>query len=84
MKRSAKPPEEIELRPDGWERFERAVDAAVVSGPRPRMAKSARLVDVITDADVFQRAFIAFATGGKPEPRQRSNRIRRAPSPSNR
>ena len=28
--------DEIELRPDGWERFERAVDAAVVAGPKSR------------------------------------------------
>jgi len=29
-------PEEIELRPDGWERFEKAIDAAVKGGPRHR------------------------------------------------
>jgi hypothetical protein len=33
---------EIELRPDGWERFERAVDAAVVSGPRRRPPEKMR------------------------------------------
>jgi hypothetical protein len=27
---------ELELNPDGWERFERAVDAAVKSGPKHR------------------------------------------------
>jgi len=27
---------EIELRPDGWNRFEQAVDAAVKSGPKHR------------------------------------------------
>jgi hypothetical protein len=27
---------DIELRPDGWERFEKAVDAAVESGPKPK------------------------------------------------
>lgn len=27
---------EIELRPDGWERFGKAVDAAVKSGPKHR------------------------------------------------
>jgi hypothetical protein len=27
------------LRPDGWERFERAVDAAVKSGPKHRTSK---------------------------------------------
>jgi hypothetical protein len=26
-------PDKVELRPDGWERFERAVDAAVRHGP---------------------------------------------------
>jgi hypothetical protein len=29
-------PSEVELRPDGWERFENAVDAAVKSGPKHR------------------------------------------------
>jgi hypothetical protein len=29
----------VELRPDGWERFEKAVDAAVKSGPKRRSAK---------------------------------------------
>jgi hypothetical protein len=28
--------DEIELRPDGWERFEQAVDAAIKSGPKHR------------------------------------------------
>jgi hypothetical protein len=31
--------QEIETRPDGWERFERAVDAAVKSGPKHRATK---------------------------------------------
>ena len=30
------PEPDIELRPDGWERFERAVGAAVKSGPKHR------------------------------------------------
>jgi hypothetical protein len=30
---------EIELRPDGWERFNRAVTAAAKSGPKHRAAK---------------------------------------------
>jgi len=29
----------IELRPDGWDRFTRAVDAAVKSGPKHRPSK---------------------------------------------
>jgi hypothetical protein len=29
---------EVELRPDGWERFNRAVTAAVKSGPKHRAA----------------------------------------------
>jgi hypothetical protein len=29
---------EIELRPDGWRQFKRAVDAAVKSGPKHRTA----------------------------------------------
>lgn len=31
--------EEIELDPRGWERFERAVDAAVKSGPKHKVTK---------------------------------------------
>jgi hypothetical protein len=34
-KRSKSAPE-VELRPDGWERFERAIGAAVKSGPKHR------------------------------------------------
>jgi RNA:NAD 2'-phosphotransferase (TPT1/KptA family) len=30
---------EIELRPDGWERFDRAVTAAAKSGPKHRATK---------------------------------------------
>jgi hypothetical protein len=33
--------EKIQLRPDGWERFDRAVTAAVKSGPKHRGAKKA-------------------------------------------
>jgi hypothetical protein len=33
------PKTEIELRPDGWERFDRAITAAVKSGPKHRVAK---------------------------------------------
>jgi hypothetical protein len=29
----------VELRPDGWDRFKAAVIAAVKSGPKPRPAK---------------------------------------------
>jgi hypothetical protein len=29
---------EFELRPDAWQRFERAVDAAIKSGPKHRAA----------------------------------------------
>jgi hypothetical protein len=35
----AQPSDDVELRPDGWERFEKAVDAAVKSGPKRRSAK---------------------------------------------
>jgi hypothetical protein len=36
----AKPKEpKIELREDGWERFQHAVDAAVKSGPKHRPSK---------------------------------------------
>jgi len=34
-----KPDAKIELRPDGWERFNRAVTAAAKSGPKHRVAK---------------------------------------------
>ncbi|MGO9171057.1 MAG: hypothetical protein ACLP7P_03710 [Rhodomicrobium sp.] len=33
---------EHELRPDGWERFEKAVDAAIASGPKHRTGKSSK------------------------------------------
>ena len=44
----AEPPKEQEvlvsdLLPDGWERFTKAVDAAVKSGPKHREAASANL-----------------------------------------
>lgn len=39
MGRSAFQKSKIELRPDGWERFERAIDAAVESGPKHRAMK---------------------------------------------
>ncbi len=29
-----------EMRPDGWERFERAVDAAIKSGPKHKAPKT--------------------------------------------
>lgn len=32
----AKEPDEIELRPDGWDRFRAAVHAAAKSGPKHR------------------------------------------------
>ena len=37
--RSAPDPQEIELHPDAWERFERAVDKVAKSPPQHRMAK---------------------------------------------
>jgi hypothetical protein len=30
---------DVELRPDGWERFDRAVTAAAKSGPKHRVAE---------------------------------------------
>jgi hypothetical protein len=35
-KQKPKAEPDIELRPDGWARFERAVSAAVTSGPKRR------------------------------------------------
>jgi hypothetical protein len=37
--KGTKQKDEIELDPKGWERFERAVDAAVKSGPKHKTAK---------------------------------------------
>jgi hypothetical protein len=44
---TGKPPEgeeipKIELRQDGWERFEHAVDAAVKSGPKHKSKANAK------------------------------------------
>jgi hypothetical protein len=33
---------EIELRPDGWERFRRAVHAAAASGPKHKITPKAK------------------------------------------
>jgi hypothetical protein len=33
------PTKEIEIHSDAWKRFERAVDAAIKSGPKHRVAK---------------------------------------------
>jgi hypothetical protein len=41
-KQKAKVEPDIELRPDGWARFERAVGAAVTSGPKHRPAAAKR------------------------------------------
>jgi hypothetical protein len=38
----ARTPEKIELRLDGWERFDRAVTAAVKSGPKHRVMPKAK------------------------------------------
>jgi hypothetical protein len=35
----AKSSKDLELRPDGWERFDRAVTAAVKSGPKHRVGE---------------------------------------------
>jgi hypothetical protein len=32
--------QEFDTRPDGWQRFEQAVDAAIKSGPKHRPAKA--------------------------------------------
>ena len=41
-KTQAKLPSKIELRSDGWEYFERAIDAAVKSGPKHRVMQKPR------------------------------------------
>jgi hypothetical protein len=40
-RKTPKVPEQIEARPHGWKRFEKAVDAAVKSDPRHRPGKTA-------------------------------------------
>jgi hypothetical protein len=42
------PKEAIESHPDAWNRFERAVDAAIKSGPKHRVAKKKKTVTVTT------------------------------------
>lgn len=42
---AAKTPAEIELRPDGYERFLRAVDAATKSSPKPKAKDAAKSVE---------------------------------------
>jgi len=37
--KKGKPNRVVELEPDAWDRFERAVDAAIKSGPKHRVAK---------------------------------------------
>jgi hypothetical protein len=39
MAKPSKEKQEAEIVPDAWERFERAVDAAIKSGPKHRAAK---------------------------------------------
>ena len=53
-------PAEVELRPDGWERFERAVDAAVASGPRHRHPKSLVVLSEWHKRIVSEVADLAF------------------------
>jgi len=35
---------DLELRPDGWERFDRAVTAAAKSGPKHRVAEKKKIL----------------------------------------
>jgi hypothetical protein len=42
LKSKVPPPELDEVFPDAWERFERAVDAAVKSGPKHRITSKAK------------------------------------------
>jgi hypothetical protein len=41
-KKDRLPEPKIELRPDGWERFEKAVDAALKTPPKPRAKRNAK------------------------------------------
>jgi hypothetical protein len=38
-KSDEKPPPEIEVHPDAWERFEKAFDTVMKAKPKPRSAK---------------------------------------------
>jgi hypothetical protein len=62
MTTSRKKSEEIETRPDGWQRFEMAVDAAVKSGPKHRPSKA----HVELEEGKTRRAVLAKATVKKP------------------
>jgi hypothetical protein len=42
-RRSTDKIKDSDLRPDGWERFEAAVDAAIKSGPKHRTSTKPRL-----------------------------------------
>jgi hypothetical protein len=43
MSGKSDPKKELELRPDGWERFDRAVTAAAKSGPKHRTKPHAEM-----------------------------------------
>ncbi len=50
-----KDPKEIELLPDAWERFERAVDTVAMSGPKHRVGKPKSFVSLANELSVLLR-----------------------------
>jgi len=47
MNKRKKKADEVELLPDAWRRFERAVDAAVKSGPKHRTKQKDQPVEIV-------------------------------------
>jgi len=50
MKKPSRGESDIELIPEAWQRFERAVDAAIKSGPKHRVAKKKKTASKKTKA----------------------------------
>jgi hypothetical protein len=61
-------PDDIELVPDSWARFERAVDTVSKGGPQHRRAKPSGLspADAIIAASIFPEALLAYLGGVRP------------------
>lgn len=62
-------PDDIELIPDGWERFERAVDAVSKSGPMHRYARGrtgAAVADAIISTGIIPESLLAYLGGARP------------------
>jgi hypothetical protein len=79
--RDPKSEPEIELRPDGWERFERAVGAAAKSGPKHRSAPKRRTRKPIKTVCLERILMAALEIVGcaRPPERYRARRSQLAP-----